>query len=140
MQARKLLSGLGAAAAILSTTPLAWAGSGTIKVDGPPYDSNSRANQPHVVCPVAINAFGVTGVASFELQSPTGSGTIGATAVSGGFVLDIPPTAKAQPQQGYHIKVTLAGKSKVFWINSCPPPSSGSTGGSTPPPPQILAF
>jgi hypothetical protein len=135
MQARKLFGGLAAAAAILSTSTLAWAGSGTIKVDGPPYDSGSRANEPHVHCPVAINAFGVTGVATFEMQAPTGTGTIPATAVAGGFVLDIPPTAKAQPNQGYHLKVTLAGKSKVFWINQCPPPS---TGGTNPPPPVVF--
>jgi hypothetical protein len=136
------MTGFGAVAAVLSTSTLAWAGSGTIKVDGPPYDSGSHANQPHSLCPVAINAFGATGVAQFEMQAPTGTGSIAATAVSGGFVLDIPPTAKAQPQQGYHLKVTMAGKSKVFWTNVCAPEGSnggsGGTGGTDTPPVILL--
>lgn len=133
----------------------AWAGgnppgnNGTVKVDGMPFDQGP-GNESHVGCAFEVNFFGFdqgafTGTATFELQSPTGSGVLladstfiggdpagGGTDLDGSLVEDLSgqiavSLATAQPNQGFHMMLTVEAqgsigamtKHKTFWVTDC---------------------
>jgi hypothetical protein len=149
----------------LQTTPAAAnppGNNGTIKVDGVPFD-DLPDNEPHVSCTFQIDFYGfdegdLNADVLFEAIPPTGNGEdlltdtvfIGEDDNSGGGSeagLDASQTydlttvlqgLTAQPQQGYHIKLTIHAdgsigadtKYKVFWVGPCLP---GPTPVATPP-------
>jgi hypothetical protein len=132
---------------------------GTVKVDGLPFD-NAPDNQPHVGCIFQIDFYGfdkgdLYAKVTFEAQPPSGRGVvktdrvfIGEDSNAGGGSeagLDASGTydlsnllggLKAQPQQGYHIKLTVNAdgsqgattKHKTFWVRGCTPDASGGNG------------
>jgi hypothetical protein len=145
----------------------AWAGgnppgnNGTVMVNGMALDQ-SPGNDPHVDCAFQIDFFGfdqgdLTGTATFELQSPTGSGVLfvdstfiggdaagGGTDLDGSIVADLSAAiagsgAIAQPNQGYHVTLTVEAqgsigsmtKHKTFWVNNCGE-GGGEGGGGLP--------
>jgi hypothetical protein len=126
---------------------------GTIKVDGLPFDDLPN-NEPHVSCTFQIDFYGfdegdLNADVLFEAIPPTGSGQtlltdtvfIGEDDNSGGgseagldasATYDLTTALQAftpQPQQGYHIKLTIHAdgsqgadtKFKVFWVGPCLP-------------------
>lgn len=132
---------------------------GTIKIDAVDFDSHPD-NEPHVGCVFQVDFYGfdqgnLFAAVNFEGQPPSGRGSIlqdkvfmgedsnaGGGSVAG---LDASRTydlskvigaLKAQPQQGYHIKLTInadgsqgaTSKYKVFWVRGCVPDSSGDPG------------
>lgn len=135
---------------------------GTFKVDGLPY-SDGMANEPHVSCGFRLKFFGFdegqTGDITIAGQAPSGSGVVSSRTgvlisddAAGGGPNDpdavVEYTASdlnlagltAQPQQGYHLKVTLSTdapggvKHKVFWYEPCAtaPEVGGTEQGVTP--------
>jgi hypothetical protein len=136
---------------------------GTIKVDGVPFD-DLPDNEPHVSCTVQIDFYGfdqgdLNADVLFEAIPPTGTGQelltdtvfIGEDDNSGGGseagldasqTYDLTAVLQAftpQPQQGYHVKLTIHAdgsigadtKFKVFWVGPCLP---SPTPVVTPPP------
>ena len=134
---------------------------GTIKIDTtalvPP---GTDANHPHVTCSFALSFFGYdtgtqTAVVTFTAQPPSGTSvvdpTVGPSTFSftgqgPGNSLDASQTYElnvaglsANPQQGYHIKVTVDvtgsqgadEKYKVFWYEPCAAVTTTTT--TTPP-------
>lgn len=135
---------------------------GTIKIDKTLLVDSKKvdhANHPHVTCTFALSFFGYdTGTdsvqVSFTAQPPSGKftsvqttqgpGSFNFTVANrtGGSQLDSSNTyaldvsgLKQQPQQGYHIKVTVDvtsslgsdEKYKVFWYRPCSSGGGGST-------------
>ncbi|MBZ5739929.1 hypothetical protein [Nocardioides mangrovi] len=122
---------------------------GTVKIAGPGDAVGTPSNDPHPSCTFDIEWFGydagsdVVSTVTFTPQAPTGDVTIGGTAPSqvivggddagGGTDLDgrqaydLTFTGAPHPQQGYHVKVTVATphslgndtKTKVFWVAPC---------------------
>lgn len=130
---------------------------GTFKVDGLP-DSDGMANEPHVPCGFRLRFFGFdegqTGDITIAGHAPSGSGVVNERsgvllsddAAGGGpndvdavvtYVLDDLDLSglEAHPQQGYHLKVSLATdtpggqKHKVFWLEPCE--TTPTVGGTT---------
>ena len=123
---------------------------GTIKIDGQPWDS-APDNEPHVGCRFQVDFYGYdlgsTAVVTFTVQSPTGKGEtlltsdpidIGGDPAGGGTdddgsrrfnLTSALRSYDPQPQQGYHVKVTVEAtgsigadvKHKVFWVGPCDP-------------------
>jgi len=139
---------------------------GTIKIDQTPLVQGGtvdHANHPHVDCQFALSFFGFdapsdTATVTFTAQPPSGHGTtvtptVGPSNLSfpgsgAGNSLDISVAYQldvtgltAQPQQGYHIKVSVDvdgvashaadSKYKVFWYEPCTTGSGSSTTTST---------
>jgi hypothetical protein len=128
---------------------------GTIKIDRVVFDDLPN-NEPHVGCGFEVDFYGFDkgdyyARVTFEAQAPSGDGVIlrdrvfiGEDANDGGgslgghdasayYELDT-SGLKRQPQQGYHIKLTIEAdgsrgadvKHKVFWVQGCRPDPSGS--------------
>jgi hypothetical protein len=129
---------------------------GTVKVDRVVFD-NAPDNQPHVGCTFQIDFYGfdfgnLHALVTFEAQAPSGSGIllqdnvfIGEDSKAGGGStagLDASETydltnavsrLKLQPQQGYHIRLTINAdgsqgantKHKTFWVRGCSPNATG---------------
>ena len=125
---------------------------GTVKVDGLAFDDHPD-NEPHPGCTFQVDFYGfdegdLSADVSFEAVPPTGQGQLLADVVfigeddnSGGGSeagLDASRTYNltdalqgfaAQPQQGFHIKLTIHAegaqgadtKYKVFWVGACLP-------------------
>ncbi len=124
---------------------------GTVKVDGVLFDS-APDNQPHVGCDFQIDFYGFDqgvgdATVTFELQAPTLDGrtltvtggdltpNIGQDPAGGGTDVDAQETyhlaftGDPQPQQGYHVKVTVDApgsigadtKFKTFFVTGCAP-------------------
>jgi hypothetical protein len=128
---------------------------GTIKIDDVPLVNiglpDDHANHPHVSCTLALSFFGFDATTndatvSFAAQPPSGTGPVAATEgptaftfkgygpgdtldYSADYQLDV-SGLKANPNQGYHIKVTVDvsnpatisaadEKYKVFWYQPC---------------------
>ena len=114
---------------------------------------NRPHNVPHVGCTFYVDFFGFDSdqvlSTSFVGQAPTGAGTplpsgdwtgtMPANGASGAgrdfdaeqaFTLDVSALGAPQPQQGYHVKLTVATgepggvKHKVFWISGCEQPAA----------------
>lgn len=141
---------------------------GTIKVDALEFDTKIH-NEPHVTCEFRVKFFNFDadehGNIVFSAQRPSGdfqevlrldNELLSNDKAAGGnpdpdeiysFTADDLDLAglTAQPQQGYHIKLTVerigapgAGKHKVFWLQPCAQSSSPTspsmpTSPSTPP-------
>jgi LPXTG-motif cell wall-anchored protein len=143
---------------------------GTVKIDTvdvDDQDDNNHANHPHVPCDFQVRFFDFDlnqeAKITFTIHPPSGNGdvllsetrTVSKDAATGGqdedeifqysgndFGLD---KYKAQPQQGYHVKLTIESdgvpggvKHKVFWLECKPTPTTPSsppptTPGSPPP-------
>lgn len=134
---------------------------GTIKIDQTPLVQGGtvdHSNHPHVQCQFALSFFGFdspsdTATVTFTAQPPSGQGTAvtptmgpstfsfpgsgagGSLDISVPYELDVSGLT-LQPQQGYHIKVSVDvdgvvshaadSKYKVFWYEPC-----ATGGGST---------
>ena len=116
---------------------------GTVKVDDVPFKSWPPANHPHVGCTFDISFWDFdsgsqTMSYQFDLQPPSGTATLVSKTITlnGGPGLDADTGPMdlsgaikdaggvAQPQQGYHVELTVdtgqgAGKHKVFWTGDC---------------------
>jgi hypothetical protein len=134
---------------------------GTVKITPRGQDDGIPQNTPHVSCPFDIEWYGfdqgddIVSTVTFTMQPPTSdvglSGTdpsqvfVGGGPVGGpGSELDGRATytlafdGAADPQQGYHVKVTVHTpgsqgadtKSKVFWVTPCDGGGTGDNGGS----------
>lgn len=145
-------------AAVTNPVQAAPGNNGTVKVSGADLSSQPN-NEPHVPCDFYIQWYGFdTGTrhatVSFAAQAPTSGAsyavTGGSTSLSfaGGSGLDhteaytlVPSGADPQPQQGYHVKITVVTdkshgsdhKSKVFWIGPCSVATTPPTDQTTPP-------
>lgn len=136
---------------------------GTIKIDNVPLvdvgQPDDHANHPHVSCTLALSFFGFDATTNdatvaFNAQPPSGTGPVTVTEgptsftftgygpgdtldYSAAYQLDVSGLV-ANPQQGYHIKVTVDvsnpgtvsaadEKYKVFWYEPCGAPLSTTT-------------
>ena len=135
---------------------------GTVKIDGVEFDTHPD-NEPHVGCIFQVDFYGFdvtspTGFVTFETQPPTtnpprtlvsadpvdlddddASGGGSVEGFDGTKTYDLGPLFTTDdfyhPQQGYHIKLTVAvpdnqgpdafNKYKVFWVTGCEVPSPG---------------
>ncbi|MGK5739170.1 LPXTG cell wall anchor domain-containing protein [Micromonospora sp. URMC 103] len=141
---------------------------GTVKIDGAPF-GDSVDNQPHVGCEFELEFFnfdeGETADITLAAHPPTGRTTV---KFLDNYVISDDPASgaandhdavvrfsandlalaglDAQPQQGYHIKLTVdltdgkgKAKQKVFWLQPCaasptPTPSTSTPGEGSPTP------
>ncbi|HEY3562909.1 MAG TPA: hypothetical protein VGL05_35835 [Kribbella sp.] len=138
---------------------------GTIKIEGADIQSLPPDNNPHQGCTFAVEFYNYDEGAykasvQFEDQASTKDGGldvvsgnlhpfIGGDAAGGGTDLDarevytLKFTGEPQPQQGYHVKLTVDApgsiggdkKHKVFWVTGCDatPPTTPPTSTDTPP-------
>jgi hypothetical protein len=120
---------------------------GTIKIDNEAFDTHPD-NEPHVGCGFEVDFYGfdkgdLYADVAFAVQPPTGQEVvlrdrvfIGEDSAGGGTDLDaergydlsnVVASLKAQPQQGFHVKLTVHAdgskgadtKHKVFWVRRC---------------------
>jgi LPXTG-motif cell wall-anchored protein len=129
---------------------------GTVKIDSVPVD-DKISNEPHMGCNFAVKFFNFDANQHaniiFTVQPPSGSGTellrrdnvLVSTDPAGGgkpdpdevFTFSASQLGldayKLQPQQGYHVKLTVeiigapgAGKHKVFWVQPCTQGADGA--------------
>lgn len=158
---------LGTGIAAFALTPTAafadpGGNNGTVKISQVPVDAVPD-NDPHVGCQLRIQWYGfdlgATSQVSFTLVSPT-QGTVtvdgpltvnvgadsshgGSHDVDGDVVYVMHPHAIAQPQQGFHEKITVnttyahgsQKKSKVIWFKGCEEPTPTPTPTPAPTPP-----
>ncbi|TDW75068.1 hypothetical protein [Kribbella pratensis] len=141
---------------------------GTVKIEGADIQSGPPDNNPHQGCTFSVEFYNYdegdyNATVTFEDQAPTKDGGlqvvsgnlhpfIGEDAAGGGTDLDarevytLKFTGQPQPQQGYHVKLTVNApgsigndvKHKVFWVQGCDappttPPTSPPTTTDTPP-------
>jgi hypothetical protein len=144
---------------------------GTVKIEGADLQSGPPDNNPHQGCTFSVEFYNYDkndtyfATVTFEDQAPTKDGGltvvsgnlhpfIGEDAAGGGTDLDarevytLKFTGQPQPQQGYHVKLTVNApgsigndvKHKVFWVTGCdappttPPPTTTTPPPTTPPP------
>lgn len=137
---------------------------GTVKIVDTAIDDlndENSANHPHVACDFSIRWYGFdegtrTTTVSFEAQMPSGTSAVTALTGRSSFTFssdgggdslnwsepyELDTTGLTlQPQQGYHIKVTVTTdgsqgndtKSKVFWVAPCESPSPSPTPSESP--------
>src|SRR4051812_15808350 len=98
----------------------AGADAGTIKVkavtDG--VVSTSNGNEPHVASGcvnIAADGFTTISTPQFTAMAPTSDAKLNVTSSGGWWSVTGDPSS-APAQQGYHVRVTLDGKTKVFWV------------------------
>lgn len=150
---------LGAAAVINPVTAAPKGNNGTVKIANVGDVDGIPDNNPHVGCTFTIEWYNFdvgnqNASVSFTMQSPT----TGAVAVGGGdttptipggpgldktvaYTLTPDPGIVPQPNQGYHVKVTVTTpnskgndtKSKTFWFAGCSVPTTEPTEETTPP-------
>jgi hypothetical protein len=144
-------------AAVTNPVQAAPGNNGAVKVSGDDLSSQPN-NEPHVPCNFNIQWYGFdTGTrhatVTFSAQAPTSGASYAVSGdttptFSGGPGLDAtvaytltPSGADPQPQQGYHVKITVTTdkthgasdkKSKVYWIGPCSVPTT-PTEVTTPP-------
>ncbi|WP_427895939.1 hypothetical protein ACQHIV_18560 [Kribbella sp. GL6] len=141
---------------------------GTVKIENADFQSLPPDNNPHQGCKFSVEFYNFDkgdyyATVTFEEHAPTkGSGLtvvsgnlhpfIGEDPAKGGTDLDarevyeLKFTGQPQPQQGYHVKLTVNApgsigadkKHKVFWVKGCDappttPPSTPPTTTDTPP-------
>lgn len=139
---------------------------GTVKIAGPDDAVGHPSNNPHPGCTFFVEWFGfdagedVISTVTIAPQAPTSDASVsstgpgqvfvGADDAGGGTDLDGRETysltfsgSAPQPQQGYHVKVTVATphsrgddtKTKVFWVKPCgtqtPPTTPTESPGET---------
>jgi hypothetical protein len=134
---------------------------GTIKIDGVAFDKTPD-NEPHVGCEFEVDFYGfdagdLYADVEFSAQPPSGRKSllkdrvfIGEDSNAGGGstggldaerfydLSDEVRSLDRQPQQGYHIELTINAdgshggdvKHKVFWVRGCSPDASDDGGGS----------
>ncbi|HZX06642.1 hypothetical protein [Kribbella sp.] len=143
---------------------------GTVKIEDADIQSGPPDNNPHQGCTFSVEFYNYDkgdyyATVTFEDQAPTKDGGlqvvsgnlhpfIGGDPAGGGNDLDarevytLKFTGQPQPQQGYHVKLTVNApgsigadkKHKVFWVQGCdapptttPPPTTPPTSTDTPP-------
>jgi hypothetical protein len=122
---------------------------GSVKVDDDEIN-DGPANEPHVVCALRIvveHGVGAPFDIDFDALAPTtragddqkllivhvpaGDNVSGLIDLS-----DVLAGITPQPQQGFHISITVhlpgGDKHKVIWVLLCPPSTTATTAGSTP--------